>query len=267
MFRRYGMLAIVVPAMTPPPMPFKLFVLVAGIADIRPLTLCLAVFIGRMIRFGAVGWLAYKYGEQATDVDAPEPADDSHLAGDRDRRGGRRHRDRATPARDRLKEEPVAHSVSRTLVIVLASSVGTSSFLSKASAAGQAPAAGSAIKVCGLLTKEEVKKHLPWQPMFDNMPIEERPIPPNGSSCSYPSAEVQVLPSTSRLLEIAKQRGKLEPISGLGDEAYFFLNPSGYVEIYVRAGKYIVTVQADADDKGARNGATNLAKALIGKLK
>ena len=66
MFRRYGMLAIIVPAMTPPPMPFKLFVLVAGIADIRPLTLCLAVFIGRMIRFGAVGWLAYRYGEQAT---------------------------------------------------------------------------------------------------------------------------------------------------------------------------------------------------------
>jgi membrane protein DedA with SNARE-associated domain len=66
MFRRYGMLALIVPAMTPPPMPFKLFVLVAGIADIRPLTLCVAVFIGRMIRFGAVGWLAYKYGERAT---------------------------------------------------------------------------------------------------------------------------------------------------------------------------------------------------------
>jgi membrane protein YqaA with SNARE-associated domain len=65
-FRRYGILAIVVPSMMPPPMPFKLFVLVAGIADVRPLTLCLAVFIGRMIRFGAVGWLAYKYGEQAT---------------------------------------------------------------------------------------------------------------------------------------------------------------------------------------------------------
>ena len=66
MFRRYGILAIVVPSMMPPPMPFKLFVLVAGIADVRPLTLCLAVFIGRMIRFGAVGWLAYRYGEQAT---------------------------------------------------------------------------------------------------------------------------------------------------------------------------------------------------------
>ncbi|MEO7193083.1 MAG: hypothetical protein ABI051_18710 [Vicinamibacterales bacterium] len=60
------MLAVVVPAMTPPPVPFKLFVLVAGIADIRPWTFCLAVFIGRMIRFGAVGWVAYKYGEQAT---------------------------------------------------------------------------------------------------------------------------------------------------------------------------------------------------------
>lgn len=161
----------------------------------------------------------------------------------------------------------MAQAVSRILAFVLATSVGAPSFLAEARAAGQGQAAGGAIKVCALLTKEEVKKHLPWLPMLDKMPVEEHAIAPNGSSCTYPSAEVQVLPSTSRILEVAKQRGKLEPVSGLGDEAYFYLNPNGYVEIYVRAGKYIATVQADADDKGARNGATNLAKLLVGKLK
>ena len=35
-FRRYGLLAIIVPSMLPPPMPFKIFVLLAGVADVPP---------------------------------------------------------------------------------------------------------------------------------------------------------------------------------------------------------------------------------------
>ena len=65
LFRRHGMLAIVVPSLMPPPMPFKLFVLVAGVADVRPLTLIGAVALGRGFRFGVIGWLAYRYGAQA----------------------------------------------------------------------------------------------------------------------------------------------------------------------------------------------------------
>ncbi len=64
-FRRYGMLAIIVPSLLPPPMPFKIFVLAAGVAEVRTADFLLAVAIGRGLRYFGVGFLALWYGEQA----------------------------------------------------------------------------------------------------------------------------------------------------------------------------------------------------------
>jgi membrane protein YqaA with SNARE-associated domain len=66
LFRRHGLLAVIVPAMLPPPTPFKLFVLLAGLAGVRPLAFVAGIALGRAFRFGAEGWLAYRYGPQAT---------------------------------------------------------------------------------------------------------------------------------------------------------------------------------------------------------
>jgi membrane protein YqaA with SNARE-associated domain len=65
-FRRHGLLAVIVPAVLPPPTPFKLFVLLAGLAGVRPVAFTLGIATGRAFRFGAEGWLAYRYGAQAT---------------------------------------------------------------------------------------------------------------------------------------------------------------------------------------------------------
>jgi membrane protein YqaA with SNARE-associated domain len=64
-FRRYGLLAIIVPSLLPPPMPFKLFVLAAGVARVRTVDFLLAVAIGRSIRYFGEGFLALWYGEAA----------------------------------------------------------------------------------------------------------------------------------------------------------------------------------------------------------
>jgi len=66
LFRRHGLLAVIVPAMLPPPTPFKIFVLLAGLAGVRPMAFILGIAIGRAFRFGGEGWLAYRYGAQAT---------------------------------------------------------------------------------------------------------------------------------------------------------------------------------------------------------
>jgi membrane protein YqaA with SNARE-associated domain len=66
LFRRHGLLAVIVPAMLPPPTPFKIFVLLAGLAGVRPAAFTIGIAIGRGFRFGGEGWLAYKYGPQAT---------------------------------------------------------------------------------------------------------------------------------------------------------------------------------------------------------
>jgi hypothetical protein len=104
--------------------------------------------------------------------------------------------------------------------------------------------------------------------MFDFMELEEHAIGDSGSSCSYPSVEIQVLPSSSRIIEMARERGGLEGLSGIGDEAYFHNNSDEYAEVYVRAGRYILTVQANVDDQieSTRPQAVSLARALVARL-
>jgi membrane protein YqaA with SNARE-associated domain len=63
--RRYGLLALLVPSMLPPPAPFKVFVLMAGVVRIRPLNFALAIGLGRGVRYFVEGLLAVWYGEAA----------------------------------------------------------------------------------------------------------------------------------------------------------------------------------------------------------
>ncbi|MCX6553310.1 MAG: VTT domain-containing protein [Acidobacteria bacterium] len=64
-FRRYGVAAVIVPSMLPPPVPFKLFVLGAGVAGMTPTTFACSVGVGRGLRYVREGLLAYYYGEAA----------------------------------------------------------------------------------------------------------------------------------------------------------------------------------------------------------
>jgi membrane protein YqaA with SNARE-associated domain len=64
-FRSHGSLVLIVPALLPPPMPFKVFVLVAGISGIPPLKFLVAVVVGRGVRYGGEAWLARHYGDDA----------------------------------------------------------------------------------------------------------------------------------------------------------------------------------------------------------
>lgn len=64
-FRRYGVFAVLVPSLLPPPMPFKIFVLGAGVARVRPVDFLIAVSVGRGIRYFGEGLLALWYGERA----------------------------------------------------------------------------------------------------------------------------------------------------------------------------------------------------------
>jgi membrane protein YqaA with SNARE-associated domain len=63
--RRYGALAIIVPALLPPPAPFKIFVLLAGIARVPIWTFVISVSVGRGVRYFGEGILAVMYGDVA----------------------------------------------------------------------------------------------------------------------------------------------------------------------------------------------------------
>lgn len=63
--QRYGVLAVIVPALLPPPAPFKIFILLAGVSHVPLGRFAAAVTIGRGARYFGEGWLAVQYGEQA----------------------------------------------------------------------------------------------------------------------------------------------------------------------------------------------------------
>jgi membrane protein YqaA with SNARE-associated domain len=64
--QRNGVMAVLVPSLLPPPAPFKIFVLLAGVVGIGAVKFATAIAIGRGIRYLALGILAVKYGERAT---------------------------------------------------------------------------------------------------------------------------------------------------------------------------------------------------------
>jgi membrane protein YqaA with SNARE-associated domain len=65
---KYDVLAVLVASLLPPPFPFKLFVITAGVFRLNVLRFALAVAAGRAARFLLEGFLAVRYGERARDI-------------------------------------------------------------------------------------------------------------------------------------------------------------------------------------------------------
>src|SRR5215467_1797192 len=61
--QRNGVMAVLVPCLLPPPAPFKIFILLAGVVGISVARLATAIAIGRGVRYIALGILAVNYGE------------------------------------------------------------------------------------------------------------------------------------------------------------------------------------------------------------
>jgi len=62
LFEKYGLLTVVVPSILPPPCPFKIFVLSAGVFRLSVSEFLTAVAIGRTVRYAMWGILAVLYG-------------------------------------------------------------------------------------------------------------------------------------------------------------------------------------------------------------
>lgn len=64
-FQRWGLLAVLVPSILPPPAPFKVFVLLAGVVQVPLWQFVAAVVLGRGSRYMLEALLARWYGQQA----------------------------------------------------------------------------------------------------------------------------------------------------------------------------------------------------------
>jgi membrane protein YqaA with SNARE-associated domain len=66
-YGKFGVVAVIVPALLPPPIPLKLFVLSAGAFGISWSRFLTGISIGRCIRYFALGILAVAFGNAAID--------------------------------------------------------------------------------------------------------------------------------------------------------------------------------------------------------
>jgi membrane protein YqaA with SNARE-associated domain len=64
-FRRHGILSVLVPSLLPPPMPFKIFVLAAGVSGMSTFDFLVAVALGRAARYFGIAMLALWKGQEA----------------------------------------------------------------------------------------------------------------------------------------------------------------------------------------------------------
>jgi membrane protein YqaA with SNARE-associated domain len=64
---RYGALAVIAPAILPPPFPFKIFVVSSGVLGLSYSRFLAAVLFGRSVRYFGETYLAIRYGGQALD--------------------------------------------------------------------------------------------------------------------------------------------------------------------------------------------------------
>ena len=66
-YNRFGVLAVMIPSILPPPTPFKIFVLFAGAFKTKLRKFVFAITVGRGFRYFFEGLLAVKYGERTRD--------------------------------------------------------------------------------------------------------------------------------------------------------------------------------------------------------
>src|SRR5262245_3727661 len=67
-FERFGVLTLAIPALLPPPMPFKMFVLSAGVFGFPLKRFVVTLLLARGLRYAAWSALAILYGNRALDL-------------------------------------------------------------------------------------------------------------------------------------------------------------------------------------------------------
>jgi len=130
---------------------------------------------------------------------------------------------------------------------------------------------GQKISACSLLTREEVKKLVPWSALVDQIKTEEDPLS-NGSSCTYPNTIVQVLSQSAwrSFIDIMRKGNNPESVAGVGDEAYIRDNRHEWAELVAKVGTHVLTIQHDLNEgetlQAAKPRVVALAKAFAAKL-
>jgi hypothetical protein len=135
----------------------------------------------------------------------------------------------------------------------------------------QATGSYQAVKACSLLSLAEMKKLAPWPANLDQQAKAEELALPQRSLCVYPTAQVQVEAYRSQIIESARKTAPLDPVPGVGDDAYIRNNQNLFAVIYAKVGPHLLTVEMEIPVgktfDSAKPTAIEIAKAFAAKLR
>ena len=141
-----------------------------------------------------------------------------------------------------------------------------------AAAASQAPAGKPRISACSLLPTDLVLKVGGINPQAVKiLKPEEEAVGTTGSACEYGDIRLQVDPF-ARPDDLRKSPGKdWQPVSGVGDTAFFHANGRNYAELMVWTGAHHFTIQfgvpVGSTPEAIKPKTLELANAIIPKLR
>ena len=130
------------------------------------------------------------------------------------------------------------------------------------------------LHACSVLTRAEVRKHVPWDDQMESIfPKEEEDRTASGSGCEYPSVRVQVMTTSpdhwKRWVDTVRNP-TVERVAGVGDEAYIRDNKGRFAEFYAKRGGHLVSLQkslkAGETMQTSKPQLAALAKAVLAKL-
>jgi hypothetical protein len=133
---------------------------------------------------------------------------------------------------------------------------------------GSAAAAGPGVRACAILTKDLVEPFAENKRVLDLVPPEEEAMGA-GSACEYGVVRLQIYPVGPGGDRTAPR--DFQPLSGVGEKAFFRNNRSQYAELMVWSGSHHFTLQVSVPTGGTAEAikpkAVSLANAIVQKLR
>ena len=160
--------------------------------------------------------------------------------------------------------------MGRMLALLLV--IGSASVGMSAAQSPGAAATGKRISACALLTSDVMAKFDTSTPeMLKYSTPEEEPVGPNGTHCDYGRIGLQVNPF-ARSEDLRKSPGiDWQPVSGVGDTAFFRGSRGNLAELMVWTGPNHFTIQLGVPTgetpESIRPKVIGLANAIIPKLR
>lgn len=123
---------------------------------------------------------------------------------------------------------------------------------------------------CTILTRAEVKKHMPWPDMMDSLEETEEPWG-TGTYCSYPGVTIWLGRYSASVIESARKLGPLTPAPDVAPEAFFHAQGRSEAGLYIRLGDRLAHIETPLGFVETLDSVqpklVALGKALVAKLR